>query len=143
MDNGLVKQNDASRWACAVVPVRKPGTRDKFRLTIDYRPVNRITIPIAGTMPSVATTVDAFEGITVFARFDSTQGFWQLPLHEDSREVFSFVTPDGVYTPTRSPKGAMDSALHFQSQVQNKTCTSYPALGSGMGGRRHIVRPHH
>ncbi|KAG3028482.1 hypothetical protein PC119_g6974 [Phytophthora cactorum] len=51
VDNGLMEQNDASRWACAVVPVRKPGTSDKFRLTIDYRPINSMTVPIAGAIP--------------------------------------------------------------------------------------------
>ncbi|KAE9290627.1 hypothetical protein PF008_g25543 [Phytophthora fragariae] len=66
-------------------------------------------------MPSAAIQADAFQGKKVFARFDFTQGFWQLPLHEDSRGIFSFVTPDGVYTPTRVPQGAMDSAVHFQS----------------------------
>ncbi|POM70608.1 Gag/polymerase/env Polyprotein, partial [Phytophthora palmivora] len=126
VDSGLVEQNNASRWACAVVPVRKPGTQDKFRLTIDYRPVNKVTVPIAGTMPSTATTLNALEGMKVFGRVNFTQGFWQLPLHEDSREVFSFVTPDGVYSPTRVPQGAMDSALHFQSQIQAKLAPLIP-----------------
>ncbi|GMF52091.1 unnamed protein product [Phytophthora fragariaefolia] len=120
VDDGLIEQNNSARWACAVVPVRKPGTQDKFRLTIDYRPVNSVTVPIAGTMPSAAIQADAFQGKKVFARFDFTQGFWQLPLHEDSREIFSFVMTDGVYTPTRVPQGAMDSALLFQSQVKAK-----------------------
>ncbi|KAG6616303.1 uncharacterized protein IUM83_03561 [Phytophthora cinnamomi] len=126
VDGGLIEQNNSARWACAVVPVRKPGTQDKFRLTIDYRPVNSVTVPIAGTMPSAAIQADAFQGKKIFARFDFTQGFWQLPLHEDSREIFSFVTPDGVYTPTRVPQGAMDSALHFQSQVQAKLAPLIP-----------------
>uniref|UniRef100_H3H4K2 Reverse transcriptase/retrotransposon-derived protein RNase H-like domain-containing protein n=1 Tax=Phytophthora ramorum TaxID=164328 RepID=H3H4K2_PHYRM len=59
---GLVTKNNAARWACAVVPVRKPGSRDKFRLTIDYRPVNRLTIPIAGVMPSTATVMEVLLG---------------------------------------------------------------------------------
>ncbi|GMF63031.1 unnamed protein product [Phytophthora fragariaefolia] len=126
VDDGLIEQNNSARWACAVVPVRKPGTQDKFRLTIDYRPVNSVTVPIAGTMPSAAIQTDAFQGKKVFARFDFTQGFWQLPLHEDSREIFSFVTPDGVYTPTRVPQGAMDSAMHFQSQVEAKLAPLIP-----------------
>ncbi|GMF41587.1 unnamed protein product [Phytophthora fragariaefolia] len=75
--SGLVRQNNASRWARAVVPVRKPGTQDQFRLTIDYRPVNSMTVPIAGTMPSAATTIDAFMNKKVFGRVDVTQGFWQ------------------------------------------------------------------
>ncbi|KAG4039297.1 hypothetical protein PC123_g25147 [Phytophthora cactorum] len=126
VDNGLVEQNNASRWACAVVPVRKPGTSDKFRLTIDYRLINSMTVPIAGTMPTAATTNESFHDKKVFASFDFTQGFWQLPLDEESREVFSSFTPDDVYTPARAPQGAMDSALHFQSQVQTKLAPLIP-----------------
>ncbi|TYZ69491.1 hypothetical protein PybrP1_001835 [[Pythium] brassicae (nom. inval.)] len=47
------------------------------------------------------------------------KGFWQLPLHPDSQEMFSFMTEDTVYTPTRVPQGATDSALHFQAQMQS------------------------
>ncbi|POM74948.1 Hypothetical protein PHPALM_8009 [Phytophthora palmivora] len=129
VDNGLVEPNNASRWACAVVPVRKPGTRDKFRLTIDYRPINNVTIPIAGGMPSAASLLDAFENFKnkkVFGRVDFTRGFWQMPLHEDSRAMFSFITPEGVFTPTRVPQGGMDSALHFQNQVQAKLVPLIP-----------------
>ncbi|KAG2779695.1 hypothetical protein PC129_g17799 [Phytophthora cactorum] len=31
--------------------------------------------------------------------------------------MFSFETEDGVFTPTRVPKGASDSAVHFQEQM--------------------------
>ncbi|POM76543.1 Hypothetical protein PHPALM_6210 [Phytophthora palmivora] len=129
VDNGLVDPNNASRWACAVVPVHKPGTRDKFRLTIDYRPANNVTIPIAGGMPSAASLLDAFENFKnkkVFGRVDFTRGFWQIRLHEDSREMFSIITPDGVFTSTRVPQGGMDSELHFQNQVQAKLAPLIP-----------------
>ncbi|POM78483.1 Hypothetical protein PHPALM_3984 [Phytophthora palmivora] len=116
--DGLVEKSNAARWACTVVPVRKPGSRDNICLTIDYRLVNRQTIPIAGVMPSAAVVMEVLLGQKVFARFDLTQGFWQLPLHPDSQELFSFVTPDGVYTPKQVPQGVMDSALHFQDQMQ-------------------------
>ncbi|GMF16394.1 unnamed protein product [Phytophthora lilii] len=33
------------------------------------------------------------------------------------QDLLSFVTEDGVFTPTRVPQGACDSALHFQLQV--------------------------
>eukprot|EP00644_Phytophthora_capsici_P012184 jgi/Phyca11/119395/e_gw1.38.469.1 len=42
-----------------------------------------------------------------------------MPLHPNSREFFSFVTEDGVYTPTRVPQGASDSAVHFQAQMND------------------------
>ncbi|GMF26763.1 unnamed protein product [Phytophthora lilii] len=95
-------------------------------LPIDYRTVTKVIVPIAGTMPPVATTLTIFEGMKVFGRFDFTQGFWQRPLHKDSREVFSFVTPDVVYTPMRVSQGTMNSALRFQSQVQTKLAPLIP-----------------
>lgn len=105
--NGLVKENRSARWASAVVPVCKPGSKDEFRLTIDYRAVNQATVPIAGTMPDVAAVMSNVNGAVAMANFDMKNGFWQLPLSEESQEVLSFMTDEGVYTPTRVPQGAM------------------------------------
>jgi hypothetical protein len=43
--------------------------------------------------------------------------FWLVPLHEDSREQFSFTTELGTYTPLRLPQGAKNSATQFQSRM--------------------------
>ncbi|GMF30936.1 unnamed protein product [Phytophthora lilii] len=40
VDNGLVRRNNDSRWACAALPVRK--SNDGYRMTVDYRPVSRL-----------------------------------------------------------------------------------------------------
>lgn len=34
IDRGLIRKNNGYRWASAAVPVRKPGTADKFRLKL-------------------------------------------------------------------------------------------------------------
>ncbi|KAJ8569507.1 hypothetical protein ON010_g5753 [Phytophthora cinnamomi] len=52
-DLGYIRKNNHSGWACAAVPVAKPGNPMEFRLTIDYRPVNRQTVPIAGAVPNI------------------------------------------------------------------------------------------
>ena len=52
---GFIRKNDRSRWACAAVPARKSGSIMDFRITNDYRPVNSMTIPIAGTTPNLNT----------------------------------------------------------------------------------------
>ncbi|OWZ18106.1 hypothetical protein PHMEG_0007861 [Phytophthora megakarya] len=120
LPNNLVEQNNVSRWACAVVPVCKPCTKDKFRLTIDYSPITNMTIRIAGGMPSAASLLDAYEN------FKDKKVFGGMPLHEESREMCSFITPDGVFSPTRVPQGRMDSALYFQNQVQAKLAPLIP-----------------
>jgi hypothetical protein len=71
-----MEKTNSPRWASAVVPVNKAGSREQFRLTIDYTPVNRMMIPIAGSMTTSATTSDAFTGKKFFVSIDFTQGFW-------------------------------------------------------------------
>ncbi|POM76223.1 Hypothetical protein PHPALM_6568 [Phytophthora palmivora] len=116
---GFVRRNDHSKWCCAAVPVKKNGSTTEFRITTDYRPVNRKTIPIAGVTPNLAVVTTRVQGATSFGTFDLFKGFWQMPLAKDSQEIFSFSTGGAVYSPTRVPRGAMDSALHFQTQMQD------------------------
>ncbi|GMF12467.1 unnamed protein product [Phytophthora lilii] len=115
---GLVVRNNQSRWACAAIPIRKKGPVEEFRCATDYRPTNKRTIPIAGAMPNLLVVIAKVKGACFFATFDLFKGFWQLLLHPDCREFFSFITHDTVYTPTRVPQGATDSPIHFQNQMQ-------------------------
>ncbi|KAJ0392740.1 hypothetical protein P43SY_006020 [Pythium insidiosum] len=78
------------------------GPELDFRITNDYRPVNSMTVPIAGTTPNMAKVKDNVKGARALGKFDLFKGFWQFPLHEDSQEAFSFMTDEGVYTPTRA-----------------------------------------
>ncbi|OWZ12282.1 hypothetical protein PHMEG_00014584 [Phytophthora megakarya] len=71
---GLVRHNNDNRWACATLPVKKAN--NEYRMTIDYHPVNRSTVPPATATPNLAVV-------------------------------------------TQSMKGASDSALHFQAQMQD------------------------
>ncbi|KAF0701754.1 hypothetical protein As57867_007834, partial [Aphanomyces stellatus] len=48
---GFVYRNPASRWASAPLIVRKPHTKDEFRMTVDLRPINSQTEQIAWPMP--------------------------------------------------------------------------------------------
>lgn len=48
---------------------------------------------------------------------DAFKGFWIMPLDESSQEMFSFMTDRGVFTPTRSIQGALNSATQFQARM--------------------------
>ena len=45
---------------------------------------------------------------------DCLQGYWQSPLAEEASEYFTFVTGDGLFTPTRVPQGVMNATSYFQ-----------------------------
>lgn len=98
---GLVKRNNSSRWACAALPVKKHD--GGFRMTVDNCPVNQKTIPIAGAAPNLTEIAEEARGAYGVGLFDLLKGFWQAALAENSQEFFSFVTEDGIYTPTRGP----------------------------------------
>ncbi|GMF63166.1 unnamed protein product [Phytophthora fragariaefolia] len=59
LDNGLIVRNNNSRWACVALPVRKSGG-DGYRITVDYRPVNKMTVPLAGATPNLAAETQSF-----------------------------------------------------------------------------------
>ncbi|OWY93070.1 hypothetical protein PHMEG_00037667, partial [Phytophthora megakarya] len=101
----------------AALPVKKPST-DDVRQTVDYRPTNALTEPIAGVMPSIEVVLEHCRGMKYFAMFDFLKGFWQLPLHESCQELLSYMTDRDIFTPTRVPQGSIDAALHFQSTVE-------------------------
>lgn len=117
---GWIFENNNSRWSSPAYPVLKSGKSLKYRQTIDYRPVNQLTEPLAGIMPILPVIMEHVKGAKHFGTFDFINGFWQLPLHRDSQEILSFVTHEKVYTPTRVPQGCMDAPIYFQKTME--TC---------------------
>uniref|UniRef100_H3H4R4 Reverse transcriptase/retrotransposon-derived protein RNase H-like domain-containing protein n=1 Tax=Phytophthora ramorum TaxID=164328 RepID=H3H4R4_PHYRM len=79
-DAGLVERNTQSRWACPALPVAKRGT-DEFRITIDYRPVNRLTVPLAGAAPNLAVVTESvIDGAGVEHDPERLAALRQMPL---------------------------------------------------------------
>ena len=118
IDNGLIYANPNSRWAAPVLCIPKPGRPGEYRICVDLRHINHLTIPTQWVMPDIETIISQTKGSKYFATYDLLQGYWQGPVHEDSQEYYSFMTPWGVYTPTRLPQGGIDSALYFQANIQ-------------------------
>ena len=49
-----------------------------------------------------------------FGKLDLLQGYWQMPLAEEAREIFTITTPLGLFTPTRVPEGVLNATAYFQ-----------------------------
>jgi hypothetical protein len=97
---GLVYKNTGAQWASPPLILPKPGP-NQYRMAVDLRVPNASTKPTAWPMPSLQDELHDLHGTEVFATLDFCQGYWQIPLHKDSQDCQSFITPDGVYTPTR------------------------------------------
>ncbi len=68
-------------------------------------------------MPDFENELSRLTGKKHFATFDLSYGYWQLPLHPDSQELQSFLTLEGVYTPTRVLHGTTSAVTSLQSSL--------------------------
>lgn len=120
---GLVRRNTNSRWGSPVNPVPRPKAKptdpplEQMRFVVDLRPVNGRTVPLVYPMPHLDSLTRSLRGARWFASIDLFNGYWQAPLDEASQEIHSFVTPDGVFTPTRVIQGCADGTQAFQAMM--------------------------
>ena len=112
LDAGIIEQVDASPWVPNLVVARKKS--GSLRPCIDLRQVNKAVIPDKFPLPTVEELSAKFYGSTVFSKLDLRQGYLQVPLHPDSRNLTAFVTHMGVFRYTRMPFGLSSAPSCFQ-----------------------------
>ncbi|GMF43964.1 unnamed protein product [Phytophthora fragariaefolia] len=112
------------RWASPprIVAKNEPGT---YRMTVDTRAVNDRTEPIQWSMPMLESALGLLEGTSYYFTLDWFRGYWQLPLHKDSQEMFSIMTHRGIITPTRVLMGGTDAVAYCQ-HVDEEVCSTNP-----------------
>jgi Reverse transcriptase (RNA-dependent DNA polymerase) len=110
---GLVYKNTGAEWASPPLILPKPGL-DQYRVTVELRVPNASTKSTAVSMPNLQDDLHDVHGSKVFATLDVCQDYWQILLHKDSQDCQSFITPDGVYTPTRVLHGTRNATQHLQ-----------------------------
>jgi hypothetical protein len=110
----LVRKNGSAEWASPplILPNYCP---DIYRMTVDLRVPNASTKAVAWPMPNMQAELQELHGSEVYATLDFCQDYWQIPLHKHSQEFQSFITPDGVDTPSRVLHGTRNATQHLQS----------------------------
>jgi hypothetical protein len=84
-------------------------------MTVEPRILNASTKPVSWPMPNLQDELHDLRGSEVFATLNFCQCYWQIPLHKDSQDCQSFITPDGVYAPTRVLHGTKNDTQNLQS----------------------------
>lgn len=86
---------------------------------MDLPPVNNYTAPHQYPLPVIEHDLKKLATSSHFATFDLSYGYWQLSLDKESQEFQFFVTPDGIFTPTRVLHGTTNSVAQMQLAIQH------------------------
>ena len=113
IDLGCIEASN-SPYASALVLVRKKG--GGLRVCVDYRSVNKDTVPDCFSMPRIDKLVD-MAGCTkprVFSSLDLMRGYYQVRMAEDSKHKTAFTCHLGLYQYRRMPFGLTNAPATFQ-----------------------------
>ena len=123
LNYGFIYKNTDTPYASPVHLVSKKAPSDadileKFRLTVDLRGPNAITLQKIWAMPRLDDIAEKLKGARFFAKLDLKNAYWSIPVHKDHQNLHSMMTHNGVFSNTRLSQGTMDGGAIFQSAVQ-------------------------
>ena len=59
--------------------------------------VQRERFPLPNIDETLEETLEEMNGVKIFSKLDLRQGFYQLEIESNSRDITNFVTYDGIY----------------------------------------------
>lgn len=111
-----VIKESRSPYASPIVLVRKKN--GSIRLCIDYRTLNRRTIPDQYATPRIEDALQCLSGAKWFSVLDLRSGYHQIPMHPDDKEKTAFICPLGFFEFNRMPQGLTGAPATFQRLME-------------------------
>lgn len=99
---GVVEPSESPYVSEPVIIKKKSGD---WRYCIDYRRLNRYTVPDAFPMRRIDDLIRAIKGSRWFVALDLRSGYWQIPMQQASKKYTAFRTSKGLFQFTVMPFG--------------------------------------
>ncbi|KAK2578707.1 hypothetical protein KPH14_012663 [Odynerus spinipes] len=91
----IEKVEGPTEWVSPVVPVIKKNS--EVRLCIDMRRANEAIVRERYPLPVLDEVLDVVRGCEYFSTLDVKSAYHQIELHEDCRDITTFVTEAGLF----------------------------------------------
>ncbi|GJT00011.1 putative reverse transcriptase domain-containing protein [Tanacetum coccineum] len=120
-DKGFIRPNH-SPWGAPVLFVKKKD--GSFRMCIDYRELDKITIKNRYPLPRIDDLFDQLQGACYFFKINLRSGYHQLRAHEDDISKTAFRIRYGHFEFTVMPFGLTNAPAVFMD-LMNRVCKPY------------------
>lgn len=121
LDQGIIKPS-VSPWSSPVwvVPKKLDASGvQKWRVVIDYRKLNELTIDDKYPLPIITDILDQLGKCSYFSTLDLASGFHQVEVSPKDTPKTAFSVENGHYEFLRMPFGLKNSPSTFQRVVDN------------------------
>ncbi|GJS03293.1 putative reverse transcriptase domain-containing protein [Tanacetum coccineum] len=133
-DKGFIRSS-LSPWGAPVLFVKKKD--GSFRICIDYRELNKLTIKNRYPLPRIDDLFDQPQGSQYFSKIDLRSRYHQLRVHEDDISKTVFRTHYGHFEFTVMPFGLTNAPTIFmdlinRTQEENEVNLGHVIDGGGI-----------
>jgi predicted aspartyl protease len=116
LDKKLIRPSESPYGAPVILIRKKDGS---FRLCLDYRKLNDITVKNAYGLPRVDEMFDRLSGAKIFTQLDCQSGYWQIRVKESDISKTAFRSRVGHYEWMVMPQGVTNGPATFSALMQH------------------------